>query len=364
MRSIYFLCVAILFSCGQDPSFSVREQGPQSDKSDSDNTATTLDEVLPKTAETPTGLVDSDDFVDTGDKLKLVSYSQSFTASTDHSNKIDVLVVVDNSISMADEHIKLSGKLAEILSALGTTDWRLGITTTDARNNGNLVELIEKKDKSLSFVEKKQLFEQTVHKIGTNGSDNEVGIPMAVRGLQKNHPRDAEQKWVRPQGSVAVLIVSDEDNCSTGVYCYPSSENRASYLTNFLSSPNAPGLGRELGVSAKVYGLIRRNPQECKHSAPYVGREYLKAITASSGMAGSICDDDYGPVLHEISKDIAQHIDIGFELDQTPYEENLAIYVDGKAFQGSYRLEGNKVYLLWDDIDEESEIAISYQYIP
>ena len=69
--------------------------------------------------------------------------------------------------------------------------------------------------------------------------------------------------FLRTGSSVAILIVSDEDNCSTGEAsksCSKEESRFASYLTNYLTNTAQ----RELKTQARIYGLTWMPGTECK----------------------------------------------------------------------------------------------------
>jgi len=53
--------------------------------------------------------------------------TENLQVTQGHTNRdVDILIVVDNSISMLQEQKKLGQKFGDVISALGDTDWRIG----------------------------------------------------------------------------------------------------------------------------------------------------------------------------------------------------------------------------------------------
>ncbi len=241
---------------------------------------------------------------------------------------LDLLIVIDSSRSMAEEQSNLSGKMQPLLSHLEKSDWRIGVITTDPSAFG--YPIVIKKDDVGSATK----FANAI-RAGTNGSGIERGIYQGVNGLKGGLLGGS---WVRSDSTIAVLIVSDEDNCAieddgNGNPVYNTSDNgchnddvrNGNYLLNHLSSM------RTLGKDAKVYGLIWHPTQssgECS-TALNKANYYASVISRTAGTWGSICAADYSSTLSRISEDISQVLKYEFPLAFTPEDGSLKVYVDG-----------------------------------
>ena len=142
---------------------------------------------------------------------------QSFTQGSDSKSHtddfsvsgnavVDLLLVVDNSPSMKDERDRVAQLLPQLTSYLTGLDWRIAVTTTDEKD-GPILAYIDSKDMDPSGA-----FERAVSSISTRGSRTERGIYKAKIALRSGN-------WLRSSSDIAVLFVSDEDNCSTGTGC-------------------------------------------------------------------------------------------------------------------------------------------------
>lgn len=250
-----------------------------------------------------------------------------------HFSALDILVVVDNSQSMRDEQENLATKLGPLLSKVEQADWQIKVVTTDQRTGCNGA-LIKKGESAVA-----ERFERAVIQAGTNGDSAERGIAQAVVGLQC-----PGQEWVRQGSSIAVLVLTDEDNCHTGVGddgvygCANEPGRYAEHLLNYLNSI------RKIGQDARIYGLLW-HPTQTQAQCPTAlnrGHEYAKAIEATQGKFGSICDADYTTTLAAISTDVAQTLRYEFELKQEPDNGSLTVLVDGKPWT-NYAVEGKTV---------------------
>lgn len=270
--------------------------------------------------------------------------------------KVDILVVVDNSSSMREEHVNLSTKLAPLVSSLQKADWQIGVISTDTKvDQGCLRALVRKGD-----VNAMATFEKAVMDTGTAGDGEEKGILASVQGLT-GQCKAQLKPWVRAGSTVSVLVVSDEDNCHTGdgndtVYGCRNLEHRyGDYLLNYIKSIRTPG------KDGRVYGIVWHptQPQSSCRTGLRVGIEYQKVIEATSGRWGSICDADYSATLAGISTDILVALQKSFTLRYTPDPGTLRVALNGEDLQSGYALQGQLV-----DFDvppaEGSQIRFSY----
>ena len=248
---------------------------------------------------------------------------------------LDLLVVIDNSGSMAEEQGNLSARMAPLLSAVQDSDWRIAVTTTDPADSC-VTDLIKKTDSNAA-----SRFASAIN-AGTSGTGLERPILRAVQGL-KSDCFSGPGKWLRDGSTVAVLIVTDEDNChidlDQGYGCQGLADKDGAYLTNYLSSI------RTVGTDARVYGIIR-HPSQTQAQCPSAMKSadiVASVISQSGGTWGSICDSDYGATLSKISSDVAKILKTDFVLKGVPDAGTLAITVNGQAWT-AYTLNGLVVH--------------------
>lgn len=239
---------------------------------------------------------------------------------------LDLQLVIDNSGSMGQEQTNLASKLDPLLSAVADTDWQIHVTTTSVAE-GCSRGLIKKSDPD--FATK---FAAAVT-AGINGQPNERGVYQAVEGLK------CSPDWVRANSVVAVLIVSDEDNCSDGA-CPSLDEKTGKLLLDYLNSI------RKLGETARVYGLLSGPTASdmvgCDVSSNKIAPLYHSLIQQTGGQWGSICLGDFSPTLRKISEDVATLLKSSMSLSLKPDAGSLTVLLDGQPWDG-YELDGQQV---------------------
>lgn len=284
-------------------------------------------------------------------------FHQGFTGALATENfkqtrnkNLDILVVIDNSASMQEEQANLATKLLPLLGAVQDYDWRIGVTTTDPSDKC-LRRVIHKNDANTV-----DAFYQAV-RAGIKGSGNERGVYTAVRALQGNC--DGFGAWVRSDSALAVLVVSDEDNCSDqGVDCGNEPYARADYLTDYLART------RVVGQNAKIFGLIWHPSQERNDCvvAEHQGFIYADLVATSKGTWGSICDSDYTATLTAVSTNLLAVLQRQFTLAKAPDPgQTIRVEVDGQVMQQGYHVSGN--VLTFDHAPaENSAIRVVYRH--
>lgn len=228
----------------------------------------------------------------------------------------DILIVIDDSNSMREEQVNLSTKMWSLLKSLTDVDWRIGVITTSEKKLG------EKSQCDLTLVRSEDAgaeakFAKAVQP-GTDGDANEQGILQAVVGL-----RCTEAPWVREKSTVAVLIVSDEDNCSNGMGCNQSPALSERYLTDYVEKD----LGRMVGINAGFYGIYSPPGDECSTApAPaYIYQRLIDYRMPEQKNFGNICDSSYQMTLERISGHIAELLKNTFELKEVPVMHSVRV---------------------------------------
>ena len=248
---------------------------------------------------------------------------------------VDLVVVVDNSGSMKEEQTNLSSRMAPLLSAIRDSDWKMVVVSTDANNEYFRGPI------SKSTINAENVFANYVMNAGVNGSGLERPILRAVDALRWR-PLFAGS-WLRPNSTVAVVILTDEDNChidnEKGYGCSGLSDASGTYLTNYLSSI------RTVGTDARVYGIFWHPSQAQAQCSTALKQATVVAdvVQRTGGTWGSICDADYSATLSRISNDIAKILKADFVLGSTPDAGTFRMTVNGYAWS-DYQLNGRSVH--------------------
>lgn len=263
---------------------------------------------------------------------------------------LDILVVIDDSQSMRQEQDNLASKLAPLLQYVSSADWRIGVVLTDP-SRACLRGLINKGDANAA-----QAFARAVS-AGTNGGDanNERGVLTAVRALAGQCQNNAN--WLRPDSTLAVLVVTDEDNCSDGTACPGKPYEKGDYLLDYIKQI------REPGANARIYGIFWHPEQSERQCRSAFNRAHIwsKLVTATMGTWGSICDDDYTPTLQAMSRDLKATLNTKFTLKFNPEPGSVRVFVDFDEVTTGVQVTGKVVHLS-PPPPEGALITVSYRH--
>jgi len=185
------------------------------------------------TEDTGTDTVDTatDTATDTGTPTTDTGTTSTDPTTTDtfafgHAS-VDVLFVIDNSASMADDQATMATTTAHFLDFLlgSSVDYRVGVTTTDpggvdCPNSGSPAagELVTLGGLSWldASVANPDMFLGTSVQVGTAGCFLESGLTTAYQALT-----DTTSGFRRDDAALVVVFVSDEDDQSTSLTAPP-----------------------------------------------------------------------------------------------------------------------------------------------
>jgi len=204
---------------------------------------------------------------------------------------VDILIVMDNSGSMAPNQAHVIPEFQKLLDQLVGLDWQINVITTDQSCTGKLITSVDK------TAQTDDVLTQALS-VGTLGDSVE-------RGFKEAHDSLAlpcvGATWLRPDSLLSIIIVSDEDNCSyRGLDCRGEEWSTAEEMKQYLASI------RTLGVDVFVNGIIYHP------NAPYCstgvnrGIDYGKLIQDTGGTWASICDGDLSPFFVTVGQRLRQ----------------------------------------------------------
>jgi hypothetical protein len=229
------------------------------------------------------------------------------------ASMVDVLFVVDNSCSMPEEQVVLADTAAAFVAFLASEglDYRIGVVTTDdaTLQGADPVIAAGDTDPAASLAAAVQL--------GTVGSGYEQPLSYGLHALSPPMVDlgGANEGFLREAAGLAVILVTDEDDQSAGA--------AADYTTGFDALKADP---THVTVSA-----IDGGPAGCTGAGgqAYPATRIGEVVTDTGGVEGSICDEDWMPVLETIPSMVARPQST-FCLTFAPIPESLEVTVAGE----------------------------------
>ncbi|MBK7857585.1 MAG: choice-of-anchor D domain-containing protein [Archangiaceae bacterium] len=232
-----------------------------------------------------------------------MSGQQTDTFQQSLSPKADVLLVVDDSCSMADKQMSLGSNFSAFLTyaqATGT-DWQIGVTTTDAAPqscvlgictggtiNGKLIGTPKILTPSTPNVA--SVFSTRVQ-VGTNGLD-ETGFEAAVKALTPPVIANENAGFLRYDANLAVVVVSDAGDQGGQPFSY--------YLNRLR---NVKGYQRANMFTFNVIGpFMASPPMGCTYDDYTDSSTYHQMASQTSGVEYEICAPNWATKLQDLGK--------------------------------------------------------------
>jgi hypothetical protein len=288
------------------------------------------------------------------------------------ANKVDILIINDNSASMDPEQRKMSERFASFVSELRGIDYRIAMTTTDIESpkwnqGGRILPWIDSSTRVLTplTADADTKFRKTVARSETIGcqsrNDCPSGNEQPLRALElaMDQYTTANKDFFRPGVDLVAVVLSDEDEMSDA----PAKATRATDVVSHF----AQVFGKTKRFA--VHGLIiEPGDAACKRvqaaqvasngSASY-GRRVAELASLTGGTVNSICDGDYAKDLQSISSEVRKLVST-FELHDAPREGSITVTFN-PAFVSKWTTEGSKI--IFDPAPPAgTEIEITYKY--
>lgn len=248
------------------------------------------------------------------------------------AGKMDILFVVDDSCSMGDEQASLAGNFASFIAAVnqGTVDYHLGVTTTDLfRVGGRLVGSPSVLTSSTPGLN--QAFASNVL-VGTSGSGFEQPFEAAARALTEPLKSTANAGFLRSDASLAIVMVTDAVEQSTGAV--------GAYLSTYRQAKG----GKANLVSVNVVGPFSPPSVTCSLDSTVDDGRFADIITQSNGVEADICTRNWAQDLASIGQSLVQPR-LTFELTAQPENPStIQVRVDGAVVTNwTYRASTNSI---------------------
>lgn len=250
--------------------------------------------------------------------------SQSFSQHVTYNNKVDILWVMDNSTSMKKHQENISKQIDSFVDTLVASqfDFHLGVITTDIGStgqDGNLQGDV-KVMTSLTTDLKTKLRATMV--VGDTGWNLEQGLGALKLALSTDKLNSENAGFLRSDATLAVIVVSDEDDHSVGTtadYISFLDELKPAYedgtrgwLLNFIGVT-------ELTGTCRTYN---------NYADP--GLRYMALADVTNGLNETICTTDFAVTLSNIRVRIVSIL-TEFVLDRKPIVSSITVAVDGKT---------------------------------
>ncbi len=247
------------------------------------------------------------------------------------NNEVDILFIVDDSASMAEEQEALSAGFEDFIGNMvdTATDFHLGVISTSFEyanpNRGQLIGTPAFLTVNDDYVAG---FQDRVG-IGTGGSDKEKGLEAAAYALSPTLLGGAHAGFIRPEASLLIVVVSDEEDCSDDAAlegqppdtCYTRKDDLVP-VEEYVDAFQNMKVNKDMVQLAAIVGIDDGCPDA------FVGTRYLELAGYTRGVVGNICSTDWGGIMFDVGLN-ASSIKATFTLTfAAVVDESFTVHVD------------------------------------
>lgn len=244
---------------------------------------------------------------------------------------VDVLWLMDNSCSMAEEQTAISENFPKFMNYfLGSgLDYHVGVISTDMddpKRRGKLQDRDGKRWIDATTVDPISTFGGMV-KLGTDGAVDEKGRAAIYTALETLKD-DYNSGFMRDEAFLSIVVISDENDYSG------SNPVTQSDFKDWLLDDVKGGANNRVAFSSIV------GPRGGCTGAGGVaewGEKYLDVTAAVGGIEWSICDPAWDTVLEELGTQAAG-LKREFFLSQVPVESSIEVWIDDEGERTDYEV--------------------------
>ena len=234
------------------------------------------------------------------------------TDTLSYASSVDLLFVVDNSCSMSDEQISLGTDATAMFAELDANlvDYQVGVVTTDNGSLQGFPSIITSSDPDPAGT-----FASNVL-VGINGSGIEMGFQFGYDALTAPLVNTNNFGFLRPDASLRIVFVSDEQEQSGGVV--------ADWVNDFEALKADPSMVSLSGITGGLAGCS--GPGGSASS----GSIYVDATSITGGLDLSICEGDWVPHLEDIAAWATPAVAPDeMPLTELPVVDTIVLAIDG-----------------------------------
>lgn len=268
--------------------------------------------------------------------------------------RADLLLVIDDTQSMAQEQLSLAEHFATLLDALDAeaVSWQLGVVSTDM--NGAHAGWLRGSPWILTpdVADRDAVFSDMV-RVGTGGTGPEAGLAAAALALDLANATGPNAGFRRPNALLHVVFVSDADDQSEDWLGEKPDAVFLSRLDDEVERTHLP---------ARASAIVGPLPAGCTSptGTASAAARYDSVAGTSGGQVVSICATDLAPVLETLSEaTIVWQTE--FLLRSAPVEDSMVVEVDGVPASGGWILDRTVPAVRFDAPPApEARIDVSY----
>jgi len=248
---------------------------------------------------------------------------ESFS-STLYNNKVDIIWVIDDSLSMNVPQQKLAAQVQQMIEKLNELkmDYRMVVTTTSVGMGYaggtyfGTPQILTAATPNLVGVFQSRLLR------GESGSNLEQGLLSLQNLLSPAYLNGAGQGFHRDEALLLINILSDEDDQSPGTQA--SVVQSLVNQLNLFKRPFRPNVGGWLVNFIGVLDQTCQNP----FGQSLIGHRYIDLVNSSNGTMYSICTPDLSQAVRGLQARVLEII-TDYPLSAVPNLATVQVFKNG-----------------------------------
>jgi hypothetical protein len=278
--------------------------------------------------------------------------SVDFAQTVTYNNKVDIVLMMDNSSSMSQYQTKFSDQVPAMLSSLDRLgmDYNIVVVTSDMRSGGSggmfvgSPKILNKNTPNLVNLLKSRVQQ------GQAGSDLERGLQSIQDVLSPNYLQNEGVGFLRSDALLAVIALSNEDDYSSSSIA--SLEQFFDTLKPKFKGTTQAWLMNFIGVPSLTSSCSTVLGGEYKEP----GLRWIELANYSGGTVQAICDTSLAYAVDNVRKRIVEVL-TDYYLSRRPKVETIVVKKNGVVVPKS-TTDG------WDYIQDKNLIRFYGNSVP
>ncbi|MCB9759215.1 MAG: hypothetical protein H6739_05205 [Alphaproteobacteria bacterium] len=272
--------------------------------------------------------------------------------------KVDLLWIVDNTGSMAEEQSALADAFPGFVDTLEDAElgYHLGVVTTDVETDGAGVLQGDPWIITPAATDPACAFASAVS-VGTGGLGTEAGLAALILALEEPNRSGANRGFRRPDAALHVVVVSDDDDDSWDALGADPVLEAIALLDDEARRTRLPA----------VFSAVVGDPGTgCRGALGDAGPgdAYARVVEATDGVLASICSADLSAVAEQLAA-LSVHYPARFALSAEPWTDAVRVSVDGDRLDDGWTLERDPPAVVFDAPPAaRAGIEVRYQLEP
>jgi hypothetical protein len=272
---------------------------------------------------------------------------ESFNQTAASNKKLDIIWVIDNSGSMAEEQANLGASFSDFIDDFidESVDFKMGVTTTDTRNSGggwavgsSLADLTSA-EAAADEADFKSDFTRLVN-VGISGDGREKGLQASESFINRY-----KASWMRDDAYLVVVYLSDEQD--------QSPKTKEEYLASLQAAKTNAGY-------VKAYSIVN-TLNNCPSNITCGFDRYAYQAEQTGGSLADVTSN-FSTVLADMSQQIINLLDT-FPLAHDPVAGSVEVRVNGVVQASGWSVTGRQLKFDAGSVPAVgASVQVRYQY--